>query len=67
MIKSFLAERLKERGTTPEKMIEKTRLGRADIRHLLNDSAREVHFDVLEAICDYLECDVGDLLSHQDT
>lgn len=65
MIKCFLAERLKERGTTPEKMIERTRLGKADIRHLLDGSARKIHFDVLEAICEYLECDVGDLLSHQ--
>lgn len=65
MIKCYLAEQLKLKNTTVEKMIEKTSLGKADVRHLLAGSAREVHFDVLEAICDYLQCDVGDLLSHQ--
>ena len=33
---------------------------------IVNNSIREYPVDVLKALCDYLECNVGDLLSYEE-
>ncbi|RBP50714.1 helix-turn-helix domain-containing protein [Arenicella xantha] len=65
MIKCYLDLLLSKRNINAESLIADTSLSRATVRKLLDGSANEIHFDELEALCDYLKCDVGDLLSHQ--
>lgn len=64
MITSNLGRLLSERNLTHEDLNEDTHVSNASIRKLLDGSAHSIEFDVLEAICDYLDCGVGDLLEH---
>lgn len=63
MIKCNLQKVLEEAHVTPKQLESKTHLSHATIRHLLDGSAHDIHFDVLEALCVFLKCDIGDLLS----
>lgn len=64
MIISNLGRLLSDRGLTAKDLNEDTHLSNASIRKLLDGSAHLIEFDVLEAICDYLNCSVGDVLEH---
>ena len=55
---------LKARNITIADLREETHVPAATIRRMLDGSAHSIEFDVLEGICDYLECSVGDLLEH---
>lgn len=65
MIKCYLSELLEKRRITSVQLVEETNLTQATVRKLLDGSAHAIHFDELEAICDFFGCEVGDLLSHQ--
>ncbi|MGK5512211.1 helix-turn-helix domain-containing protein [Brevibacillus formosus] len=39
-----------------------TGLAKATIRSLYHETAKGVQFNTLETICEYLKCDVGELL-----
>ncbi len=66
VIRCNLDELLKNRSLTAKDLHEDTRIPNADIRELLSGRARMIEFDVLEAMCDYLACTVGDLLEHSN-
>jgi len=59
MIKSNLEELLLARNLSPEKLHEKTSVHKATIRQLMSQKANHIHFDELEALCDFLDCSVG--------
>lgn len=57
-----LDELLEERGMTLTRLAELVDLSIVNLSVLKNDRARAIRFSTLRAICDALECEVGDLL-----
>lgn len=57
-----LDELLAERGMTLTRLSELVGVSLVNLSVLKNDRARAIRFSTLTAICDALECSVGDLL-----
>ena len=57
-----LDELLVERGMTLARLAELVGVTVVNLSVLKNDRARAIRFSTLTAICDVLECEVGDLL-----
>lgn len=57
-----LDELLEERGMTLTRLSELVDLSIVNLSVLKNDRARAIRFSTLRAICEALECEVGDLL-----
>lgn len=57
-----LDELLTERGMTLTRLSEIVGVSLVNLSVLKNDRARAIRFSTLTAICDALECEVGDLL-----
>ena len=57
-----LDELLTERGMTLTKLSELVGVSLVNLSVLKNDRARAIRFSTLTAICEALECEVGDLL-----
>lgn len=57
-----LDELLDERGMTLTRLAELVNLSIVNLSVLKNDRARAIRFSTLRAICEALECEVGDLL-----
>ena len=66
MINCNLKKLLEAKELTTQHLNEDTHITKATIRRLLDGSAHAIDFGVLEAICDYLDCSVGDLLEHSN-
>ena len=62
-VKVHLDEVLSERGMTLTELSERVGLTLANLSILKTGKARAVRFSTLEALCDVLECQPGDLLS----
>ena len=58
-----LDELLVERGMTLTRLSEIVGVSVVNLSVLKNDRARAIRFSTLTAICEALECDVGDLLT----
>ncbi|MDO5735088.1 MAG: helix-turn-helix domain-containing protein [Propionibacteriaceae bacterium] len=57
-----LTELLEERDMTLTRLAELVDLSIVNLSVLKNDRARAIRFSTLRAICEALECEVGDLL-----
>ncbi|HQD97298.1 MAG TPA: helix-turn-helix transcriptional regulator [Propionicimonas sp.] len=57
-----LDELLAERGMTLTRLAELVGVSLVNLSILKNDRARAIRFSTLTAVCDVLECQVGDLL-----
>lgn len=57
-----LDELLEERGMTLTRLSEIVGLSLVNLSVLKNDRARAIRFSTLNAICEALDCEVGDLL-----
>lgn len=57
-----LDELLEERGMTLARLAELVGVTVVNLSVLKNDRAKAVRFSTLTAVCDALECEVGDLL-----
>ena len=57
-----LDELLAERGMTLTRLSELVGVSLVNLSVLKNDRARAIRFSTLTAICDALDCQVGDLL-----
>lgn len=57
-----LGELLAERGMTLARLAELVGVTVVNLSVLKNDRARAVRFSTLTAICDVLQCEVGELL-----
>jgi putative transcriptional regulator len=57
-----LDELLAERGMTLTRLAELVGVSLVNLSVLKNDRARAIRFSTLTAICDALQCEVGDLL-----
>lgn len=60
-----LDELLEERGMTLTRLSELVGVSVVNLSILKNDRARAIRFSTLTAICDALDCEVGDLLVRQ--
>ncbi len=58
-----LDEQLKKRGMTAKQLCEQIGLTEANMSILRSGKARGVRFSTLNAICNALSCDAGDILS----
>lgn len=61
-----LDELLAERGMTLTELSARVGVSIVNLSVLKNDRARAIRYSTLRAICDALECDVGDLLVVKD-
>jgi putative transcriptional regulator len=57
-----LDELLEARGMTLTRLAELVGVSVVNLSILKNDRARAIRFSTLQAVCDALECEVGDLL-----
>jgi putative transcriptional regulator len=57
-----LDELLAERGMTLTALSEKVGVSIVNLSVLKNDRARAIRYSTLHAICDALDCEVGELL-----
>ncbi len=57
-----LDELLEQRGMTLTRLSELVGVSIVNLSILKNDRARAIRFSTLRAICEALECEVGDLL-----
>lgn len=57
-----LDELLMERGMTLTRLSELVGVSIVNLSVLKNDRARAIRFSTLQAICDALDCEVGELL-----
>lgn len=65
MIVVHLDELLEERGWTLTELSREVGLTMANLSILKTGKARAVRFTTLNAICEALSCQPGDLLSHE--
>ena len=63
VIQCHLDELLERRGMTLTQLAEEVGVTVVNLSVLKNDRAKAVRFSTLTAICEVLECDVGDVLS----
>lgn len=61
-ISCHLDEVLAERGMTLTELSERVGVSIVNLSILKNNRAKAVRFSTLTAICDALQCDVGDIL-----
>jgi len=61
-IRCRLDELLEERGMTLTRLSELVGVSIVNLSILKNDRARAIRYSTLRAICDALDCEVGDLL-----
>jgi putative transcriptional regulator len=61
-ISCHLDQVLTERGMTLTELSERVGVSIVNLSVLKNNRAKAVRFSTLTAICDVLECDVGDIL-----
>ncbi|MGO2633872.1 MAG: helix-turn-helix domain-containing protein [Galactobacter sp.] len=57
-----LTELLEERGLAVTELSAMVRVSPVNLSVLKNDRAKAIRFSTLIAICDVLECEIGDLL-----
>lgn len=66
-IQCHLDELLEARGMTLTQLAEDVGVTVVNLSVLKNDRAKAVRFSTLTAICEVLQCDVGDVLSLSPT
>lgn len=65
LIHCRLDELLEQRGMTLARLSELVGVTVVNLSILKNDRAKAIRYSTLAAICDALECEVGDLLVRQ--
>ena len=63
-IKLTLDEYRKERGVSKYKLCRACNLQQTQLNAYCNNKLARVDLDVLTRICDYLECDLSDILKY---
>jgi len=61
MIKCHLSKLMGEKKVKIVDVARETGVNRGTITRLYHETASRVELEVIEALCRYLECDVGDL------
>ncbi len=63
MVKCHLSKLLGEKRLKISDVARDTGINRGTITRLYHETAVRVEFDVLDKLCAYLECDIGELLT----
>jgi putative transcriptional regulator len=63
-IRVRLRDLLEKRGMAQTELQTRSRLGYSTINALYHGKTERVEFATLEALCDVLECGVGEILEH---
>ncbi|MGK0386218.1 MAG: putative transcriptional regulator [Patiriisocius sp.] len=64
-IKIYLDEILQERGIRGKELAERIGITQANLSILRSGKAKAVRFSTLEAICEVLDCQPGDILKNE--
>ncbi|GAA1465768.1 helix-turn-helix transcriptional regulator [Nocardiopsis exhalans] len=64
-IRIHLDKLLAERGMTLTELAERVGVSVVNLSVLKNDRAKAIRFSTLAALCRVLECQPGDLISHE--
>lgn len=67
MIKCHLSKLMGEKKVKIVDVARDTGVNRGTITRLYHETASRVELDVIEALCRYLECDIGDLFELVDS
>jgi len=67
MIKCHLSKLMGERKVKIVGVARETGVNRGTITRLYHETASRVELDVIEALCRYLECEVGELFELVDS
>ena len=62
IIFSNLRVLIAERNLTIKKINEETNLSRTTISNLIHNNANGIQYDTLKQLCEFLNCDVGDII-----
>ena len=62
MIKCNLAKMMGERKLKLIDVVRDTGINRGTITRLYHETATRIDFDILEKLCDYFDCEVGEFL-----
>lgn len=65
MIKSRLKVLLAEHDMSQTELAEKIGIRQATISDLCNNKSKRIPISALDAICEYFDCDVSDILKHE--
>lgn len=60
-----LGELMKERGLSKNKVCKFCDIQRSQLNKYISNDMTRVDLSILARMCDYLECNVGDLLEYQ--
>lgn len=63
MIKIMLNDILDAKGLSQNQMAKDTGISTSTLRNLNHNRTTRISFDVLEKICGYLNCGIGDILT----
>ena len=62
MIKCHLSRMLGQKRLKISDVARDTGINRGTLTRLYHEEAQRIELDVLETLCDYLDCEVGELL-----
>jgi putative transcriptional regulator len=65
MIKVHLARMMGERKLNITDVARATNLNRNTITLLYKETARRIDFEALEALCEFFDCEIGDLIEYK--
>jgi len=60
-----LTEILKEKNITSKELCKYVGITEANMSILRSNKAKGLRFETLEKICEYLQCDVGDIIHYE--
>jgi len=64
MIKCHFSRLLGERKLTLQKVHEGTGISRTTLTDIYHEKVKQMKFETMQKLCDFLECKVGDLLEN---
>lgn len=64
MIKCHLSRLLGERKLTLQKVHEGTGISRTTLTDIYHEKVKQMKFETMQKLCDFLNCSVGDLLEN---
>jgi putative transcriptional regulator len=65
LIKCNLSKLMGDRRLTSTEVASKTGINRGTLRRLYHETAQRVDLDVLDKLCEYFDCEPGDILSRE--
>ena len=64
MIKCHLSRLLGERKLSLQKVHEGTGISRTTLTDIYHEKVKQMKFETMQKLCDFLKCNVGDLLEN---